>query len=207
MLEAVTGVLCKFNWDWIKDKKIDVIPSGLYKAQALDPAISLEKGADYTAIVTGAVEGNRLIIIDLWGEQIASGQSKQAHSIACRWDVDVTLVETNVFQASVKYDFDKLLPRRTARGVNNSKNKELRIDGLEPFFREGDIWFYKGIPDKYFDMFKFEYCGYPLTGANHFLDALQMLVSNTIAHNVDSEGAEVVESRSLTQEWYDKCGG
>jgi len=141
------------------------------------------------------VNGHKLQIVDLYAEKIGSDHGVKAHAYAVKHNTQTTFFETNTFQLYAKHEFDRLLPRKYAVGIEHTKNKELRLDELEPFFRAADIWYSSDLVGrKEFKMFQKEYEGYPLVADNHLLDALHMVVERTIATFSHTPGGTSVEA-------------
>ena len=214
MLNATSSEFCKFKPEWLQNPNrypFKETPMGGVTYSAWDPAIGERPSSDYTAGVIGTQAGHELYIEDLYGERINSGHGLVAHTYAVKYNATASYFEVNAFQVGIKRDFEQELPRKVAIGITNMTGgsgksmglhgKPRILDGLEPYFRNGDIWFNPRLKGtKAWDMFYTEYCNYgsEVGGRkdDHILDALEMLVSKTIALSGGRGGNNISASES-----------
>ena len=214
MLNALSSEFCKFKPEWLQNlnrQPWKETPAGGVVYSAWDPAIGERPSSDYTAGVIGAQVGHELFIEDMYAEKITSGHGLTAHTYAVKYNIAASYFEVNAFQVGIKRDFEQELPRKTAIGITNMTGgsgkamglhgKSRILDGLEPYFRNGDIWFNPRLKGtKVWDMFYTEFVNYgsELGGHrdDHLLDALEMLVSKTIALSGGRGGSNISASES-----------
>lgn len=138
-----------FKQEWIKyyDPKTNH-PASLY--MTVDPAISLSKDADYTAMLVGGQFQNRTIrIVDyVHKRMIPSDLVDEVFRMVEKWNLHRIGLETFAFQKTLKYDIQNEQRRRNRffsidelgkRGATteNILSKEARIRRLQPLFEQG----------------------------------------------------------------------
>lgn len=114
----------------------------------VDPAISLETTADYTAIVTCAVDsGRNIYIVEAQNQRWLPSEIVDAiFSVHQRFKPAVIGIETVGFQRMLKYDLEQERSKRRQYPLikelkSEGRRKQLRIEGLQPFFESGKIFF------------------------------------------------------------------
>lgn len=139
-----------FKSDWIKtyDPKTS-LPTHLYCT--VDPALSLSRDADYSALVVcGQYADRRIRVVDrLRARFVPSDLVDAIFKMVEKWNLHRIGVETFAFQRTLKYDLqrqqrergvffsiDELGRRHTGRG-EAVLSKEARIRRLQPYFEQG----------------------------------------------------------------------
>lgn len=138
-----------FKQEWIKYYDgTTPNPASLY--MTVDPAISLSKDADYTAmLVGGQFQDRRIRIVDyVHKRMIPSDLVDEVFRMVEKWNLHRIGLETFAFQKTLKYDIQNEQRRRNRffsidelgkRGATNENilSKEARIRRLQPLFEQG----------------------------------------------------------------------
>lgn len=138
-----------FKADWVKYyEPTTPHPNSLY--MTIDPAISLSRDADYTAMLVGGQFQNRTIrIVDyVHRRMVPSDLVDEVFRIVQKWNLHRIGLETFAFQKTLKYDIQNEQRRRNIyfsidelgkrSGVSeNVLSKEARIRRLQPLFEQG----------------------------------------------------------------------
>lgn len=141
-----------FKVDWIKYYAPgSAHPASLYLT--IDPAISLSRDADYTAmLVAGQFEDKRIRVVDYLHERLVpSDLVDRIFGLVEKWRLHRVGIETFAFQKTLKYEIqrqqrerniffsiDELGKRHSGRG-EPPLSKEARIRRLQPYFEQGLI--------------------------------------------------------------------
>ena len=112
----------------------------------IDPAISLEKDADFTAMITIGVDSNsNIYILDILREKVkVDGIIKAIFQQHERWHPQAIGLEEVAFQTALRYSLKKEMEERK-RFLNivelkpHGRNKEARIRGLQPLYANGKV--------------------------------------------------------------------
>lgn len=133
-----------FQKEWIK--YYDRLPEAMAVFTTIDPAISVKDSADKTAIITCGVDADRNIyVLDVVNSRLLPSEVVDAvFSVYERFKPAVIGIETEGFQRLYKRDLEQ---ERIKRGLypvirelkSGGRRKELRIEGLQPFFESGKI--------------------------------------------------------------------
>ena len=123
-------------------------PDGLYTAMAVDLAVSLNKDADYTAlIVCGMDKDWNIYVLDyLRGHWTQSEVINNIFDFQSRWKPHALGMEVNGFQRTYKTAVEaEQRQRKQYFGVEEirtgpERSKESRIKSLEPFYRQGKVY-------------------------------------------------------------------
>ena len=123
-------------------------PNRLYVCMTLDPAASLEDGADYFAInVSGMDEFHNIYVLDtLKGRWRPSEQIENIFTTYLKWRPSNVGIETVAYQKTLKYSLEEKMREKRVhfplhelkRGANTTK--ELRIKALEPYYRANKVF-------------------------------------------------------------------
>lgn len=159
-----------FRHDWIKYYEPgpkSPPPSNLYIT--VDPAISLSRDADYTAMVVAGMYADRTIrVVDYVHDRfVPSTLVERLFQLVKKWGVHRVGIETFAFQKTLKYEvqrqmrergvfftIDELGRRNGGRG-ENQENKEERIRRLQPFFEQGLVEIRKDMTALYNELLHF----------------------------------------------------
>jgi predicted phage terminase large subunit-like protein len=139
-----------FKADWIKTYAAGTPhPSTLYLT--CDPALSLSRDADYTAmVVAGQFADKRIRVVDyIHRRMVPSDLVDAIFELVQKWGLHRVGIETFAFQKTLKYEIqrqqrergiffsiDELGKRHTGRG-EPILSKEARIRRLQPYFEQG----------------------------------------------------------------------
>jgi predicted phage terminase large subunit-like protein len=139
-----------FKADWIKTYDGTTShPSSLYLT--IDPAISLDRNADYTAmVVAGMFSDRRIRVVDILRRRMVPSDLVDAiFELVEKWRLHRVGIETFAFQKTLKYEIqrqqrergvffsiDELGKRHTGHG-EAVLSKEARIRRLQPYFEQG----------------------------------------------------------------------
>lgn len=127
---------------------VDKAPSGITCFSTVDPAISLEATADYTALITCGVDSDRnLYIMEALNQRwLPSEMVDAVFSAHSRFKSSVIGIESVGFQKLLKNDLEQERSKRRQYPLirelkSDGRRKQLRIEGLQPFFESGKIFF------------------------------------------------------------------
>lgn len=139
-----------FKVDWIKYYAPGTPhPASLYLT--VDPAISLSRDADYTAmLVAGQFEDKRIRVVDYLHERLVPSELvDRVFTLVEKWKLHRVGIETFAFQKTLKYEIqrqqrerniffsiDELGKSHAGRG-EPALSKEARIRRLQPYFEQG----------------------------------------------------------------------
>lgn len=146
---------------------------------AIDPAISLEKHSDYTAMVVADIDPDKRIFI----REIIKDKLTLAESIDLifylyqKYQPLRIAIEMNAFQKSLKYEIEKEEQRRDIfipfEGFSMSVNKQNRIRMLQPLLERGDVFCDPKLENA--DFLEYELLKFPKGEFDDILDALKLL--------------------------------
>lgn len=162
--------------DWIK--YYDAIPEKVYTFAFIDPAISQEKSADFTALVVVSVDH-----LQNWYVRTAQRFKinptqivELCFRVAEQFKPQAIGIEDVAYQKALLYMVSEEMRRRgkiiPVTGVHpgTDKTKEMRILGLVPRFEWGHIFLARGLNN-----FELEYSQFPRGAHDDLLDALSMI--------------------------------
>ena len=124
-------------------------PYELFIATTVDPALTFKESGDYTAIITcGMDREGKIYILDAlqghWGTP--SQIIDKIFETADKWKPQVIGIESNNWQKTLKWWAEKAmvergtpLPLTELKAPSNTK-KELRIKGLEPYYKNHMVY-------------------------------------------------------------------
>lgn len=176
-------------------------PHSLYLT--IDPAISLSRDADYTAmVVAGMFHDRRIRVVDRLHSKFMPGDLVNAiFDLVKKWRLHRVGIETFAFQKTLKYDIqrqqrerglffrvDELGKRHTGRG-EPILSKEARIRRLQPYFEQGLVEVRSDMQDLVDELLAF-----PRGKHDDLIDALSYqldyLVPSVVGVRRDAEIAE-----------------
>lgn len=141
-----------FKRTWFQPFDIeDTRGKNMTKILTIDPAISLEKEADYTAmVVTGVDQFGNIFVLDMVRERMTPNQIiSKIFELNNVWNVNQIGVETVAYQKTLAYTLKeemvlqhKFLPIVELRPQERSKDQ--RIKGLQPSYENGKIFHRRG---------------------------------------------------------------
>lgn len=123
-------------------------PQNLFISMAIDPAISEQRGADFTAIsVVGMDEkGNWFVLDTLKGRWPVSQIVDHIFTTYSKWRPSIVALETNTYQKVLKFYLEEQMRVRkvhfpiTELKHYTNQSKENRIKALEPYYRDGLVY-------------------------------------------------------------------
>lgn len=122
-------------------------PADLFVCMTVDPAISQKSSADYFAInVSGMDKDSNIYVLDtIKGRWAPSDAIEHIFTTYLKWKPTHVGLETAGFQKTLQYSLNDQMQRKNIyfavtelKHVNTTK--ELRINALEPYFRNGKIF-------------------------------------------------------------------
>ena len=123
------------------------IPEGMATFTAVDLAIAQHDRADYTAITTvGVVPEGIWYVLDCdYGRFDPTETMDRIFSAVRRWKPVKVGIERVAYQAALLHFLEKEMPRRHTffqiEPLLSQQKKELRIEALQPRFRQQQVWF------------------------------------------------------------------
>lgn len=182
-----------FKHSWLKH--CDTHPKNVYTFAFIDPAISQQDHADFTALVVVHVdcEGYWYVEVAKRHKINATDTVRLMFDVQERYNPLVIGVEVVAYQEALLHILDEemsrrqtVLPVKDIRRVNNKgggqtiTRKEQRILSLVPRYEWGRIYHYKGLTD-----LEDEYAKFPRSKHDDLLDALASI--DEIAFAPDKE--------------------
>lgn len=196
-----------FKSNWIKYyDPTTPNPSSLYLT--CDPAISLSRDADPSALVVAGQFANRRIrIVDRVRKRfVPSDLVDCIFDLVKKWSLHRVGIETFVFQKTLKYEIqrqqrergiffsiDELGKRHSGKG-EQILSKEARIRRLQPYFEQGLVEFRSDMSD-----FVDELLGFPRGRHDDLIDALSYQLDYLVP---SQEGARVKEPLHGSMSWW-----
>lgn len=146
------------------------------KVLTIDPAISLEKHADFTAMtVCGIDQFSNIFLLDIWrGKVLPSELISKIFELNELWHPNHIGIETNVFQKTLAYSLREEMQRRgrflpLTEVQPHERTKELRIQGLQPLYENRKVFHPRNHPLKFY--FEQELVEFPRGGHDDMIDA------------------------------------
>jgi predicted phage terminase large subunit-like protein len=137
-----------FSQEWIDGHAFRMadLPRGVVVVGFLDPSISQRASADYKAVVAVAQSDEATYVVDAYVRRESLDRVlRHIFAMHLDWNFAAFGVESNLFQALLIRDFDRLsrelggyLP---VRGVHHATAKEARISALSPLVERGLLRF------------------------------------------------------------------
>jgi len=153
----------------------------LTRFMTIDPAISLERSADFTAmVVVGVDEENYLWIMDIVREKLLPHEIiNRIFDMKEKWNLLDIAIETVAYQKTLAYTLREQMRVRKKyfhiRELNpQSRSKDERIKGLQPLYENGKIIHNKYLTNNYF--LEDELTRYPYAKHDDCLDALSYML-------------------------------
>jgi predicted phage terminase large subunit-like protein len=143
-----------FKKGWFQRFDIeDIRGKEMTKVLTIDPAISLDKEADYTAMVVSGIDvfGNIFILDIVRGHYTPNQIINKIFELNSMWSPKEIGIETVAFQKALAYTLreemkntHKMVPIRELKTQDRSKDQ--RIKGLQPSYENGKIFHRNGHP-------------------------------------------------------------
>ncbi len=143
-----------FQREWFQKFDIeDIRGKTLTKVMTIDPAISLEKEADYTAIIVCGIDtfGN-IFVLDMFRDRVSPSQLiAKIFDLNEMWHPNSIGVETVSYQKALSYSLkEEMQKRRKYLPIHELKPqeraKDMRIRGLQPQYAAKKIYHRAGHP-------------------------------------------------------------
>ena len=153
----------------------------LTRFMTIDPAISQERTADYTAmVVVGVDEQNYLWIMDILREKLLPHEIiNRIFEMKEKWNLSDIAIETVTYQKTLAYTLREQMRIRkkyfhiTELNPQN-RSKDERIKGLQPLYENGKIIHNKYLTNNYF--LEDELTRYPFAKHDDVVDALSYML-------------------------------
>ena len=198
MLAPAEGADSTFKLGWLKTFEWDATRNSIYftdeqgKLQyirirdlttwiSIDPAFSKRSNAAKTAIAVVGSDGKRLFLLEDFAERgiEADAIGWQAAQFAQTYRSGTIFLETLVAQRVLVKPLKKALEEARIHPIphiheivsHGKQSKELRIYGLQPWFRAGQFYIHPSHVN-----FKDEYAAFPRGSQRDFLDALSFQI-------------------------------
>lgn len=138
----------KFKREWFKYfDPTDVRGRDFVKILTIDPAISLSKDADFTAMaVVGVDQWSNVFVLDLWRGKVAPTQLiNKIFELAELWHPNHIGIETVAYQKALAYSIREEMSKRQrylplTEIQPQERTKDLRIQGLQPLYENGKVF-------------------------------------------------------------------
>lgn len=208
-----------FKQTWVK--YYDQLPTNLYTFVFIDPAISLNDGADYTATVVVKVDSDKNWYVTMARRQRITATETLSWIFKLYDDLrpQAVGIEEVAYQSALKQFIaeemlrrDKIIPLKgikrasftTDGGLKSDNSKGARIRSLIPRFEFGKIFLSQGLDD-----LLLEYKSFPRGAHDDLLDALSSIEDIVfypdkpkevqVVRHPNDPGYESAFIRSLTQ--------
>lgn len=167
-----------FKRGWFKYYEADDIKGAfLNNFLLIDPAISLSKDADYTAmVVVGVDQYGNVFIRDITRMRMApSGIIDEIFRLRERWNLTNIAIEQVAFQKSLGYsiredDRFKKRPFHIIELKPSERTKDVRIKGLQPLYENGKVFHNKSLSNNIY--LEDELVRFPRSTHDDIIDAL-----------------------------------
>ena len=192
MLEPSAADASDFNKDWLKEYEWSGSHQLRYRDMdgqikfenirdlttiiSVDPAISESKSAARSAICVVGTNGNEQFLLESWiGRVGATDLAQQIIEYYNKFAPYRIVIESVAYQIAIAEVLELLCKQQNISGhlpiyehkTGSQVRKDIRIRGLEPYFRKGLFYYHKSQTD-FYD----EYCNFPNIRFRDILDAL-----------------------------------
>jgi len=190
----------------------DIDPNVLIRSMIVDPNHAGEEGrCNHSVVVTGLdPETDMVYLLDVWAEKKSTDDlMKTIYDMAEKWNLREFWLETIAAQKYLKGHIEyrnkvekRSLTVRELRTGHGRNEKRMRIESLEPLFREGRVWVRK---DQ--SQFLNEYFNYPGSRTVDVLDCLGYATQTWNAIHARNIMDKVREHRDRSQRGRSKVTG
>jgi phage terminase large subunit-like protein len=142
-----------------------------------DPAISDREGSARSAVNVVGTNGEQLFLLEAWAGRVgATGLAEKIMEYYTQYKASYIVIEAVAYQEALgdvlellakQYHVAGRLPIYEHKTGGNMK-KDVRIKGMEPYFRKGFFYVHKSSQQDFLD----EYRGFPYVKLRDMLDAL-----------------------------------
>jgi predicted phage terminase large subunit-like protein len=155
---------------------LDIRGKEMIRIMTIDPAISLDKAADYTGIVTCGIDtfGN-IFILDIWrGRVLPAELINKVFEIYENFKPNHVGIETVAYQKALAYSIrEQMNQRRRYLPIEeiqpHERSKDQRIKGLQPLYENRKVFHPKDHRMKFY--FEQELVEFPRGGHDDMIDA------------------------------------
>jgi len=162
--------------DFQKYDPLDIRGKEMLKIMTVDPAISLEKTADYSAIITCGIDtfGN-IFILDIWRDRVQPSELiDKIFEIYEAHHPNHVGLETIAYQKALAYTIREQMQVRNrylpiSEIQPHERSKDQRIKGLQPLYANHKIFHPENHRLKFY--FEDELANYPRAGHDDMIDA------------------------------------
>lgn len=155
----------------------DIRGTILNKFLLIDPAISISKDADYTAMmVLGVDEYNNIFILDITRARFSPNDiNNEIFRLRDKWNLTDIGIEQVAFQKVLGYSLRederfKVRPFHLTELKPNERTKDQRIKGLQPLYENGKVFHNKSLPNNIY--LEDELVRFPRSTHDDIIDAL-----------------------------------
>lgn len=227
MLAPAEGGDAAFRYEWLNEYEIEGNRKNIWfrdedgKRQvqrladlttyiSIDPAFSDKRTAAKTAIAVVGTDGKRLFLLEDFAERGLGPDELgiKVAEFASRYRPQMIMLETIVAQRVLLEPIKRALTTARVHPMpilheipsHGAKSKELRIYGLQPWFRAGQFYIHKTMTN-----FKTEYGSFPRGSQRDFLDALsfqidpawERMAGSAAVSSLDAQVAEQAQKDRL----------
>src|SRR3990167_432302 len=146
----------------------------------IDPAVSLKKDADYTAmVIVGVDEWNNIYVLDIYRARIPPSQLiNQIFRFRDAYNLNDVAIEQVAFQRAIGYSLRedirfKKRPMHITELKPQGRTKDQRIKGLQPLYQNGEVFHNKLLVNNIF--LEDELVRFPRSKHDDIIDALSYL--------------------------------
>jgi predicted phage terminase large subunit-like protein len=167
-----------FKRGWFKYYSSDDIRgSVMNKFLLIDPAISVAKDADYTAMmVVGVDEWNNIFILDITRARMSPNEIiEETFRLRDKWSLTDVGIEQIAFQRVIGYSMRddvrfKSHPFHITELKPNERTKDQRIKGLQPLYENGKVFHNRALANNIY--LEDELVRFPRSSHDDVVDAL-----------------------------------
>jgi predicted phage terminase large subunit-like protein len=155
----------------------DIKGKFMNKFLLIDPAISVARDADYTAmVVVGVDEYNNIFILDIVRARLSPSEIiEEIFRLKELWQLTDVAIEQIAFQKALGYSLRddtrfKLHPFHITELKPNDRTKDQRIKGLQPLYENGKIFHSRNLANNIY--LEDELVRFPRSSHDDIIDAL-----------------------------------
>lgn len=155
----------------------DIRGMNLNKFVLIDPAMTVSKESDYTAmVVIGVDEFSQIFILDIVRRKLSPSELiDMIFFLREKWMPHDVAIETTAFQKTLAYSLRddsryKRRPFHVTELKTNDRNKEQRIRGLQPLYENAKVFHNKLLPNNVY--LEDELIRFPRSQHDDIIDAL-----------------------------------
>jgi len=182
MNDPVPDEAATFRRDWFHYYELDDLRGKLLnKFTAIDPAISLSKEADFTAMITVGIDqwGNLFVLDIVRGKFTPTQMIHEIFKIGERWHPNEIAIEDVAFQKTLSYSMREEMKKRNrylpmTEVKPGDRTKDQRIKSLQPLYANGKIFHCKDVINT--NYLEYELSHFPRAKNDDIIDAMSYTV-------------------------------